>query len=268
MIRDLTNQRFGKLTALYPTDKRQTNHVIWHCRCDCGNEKDVVASRLTMGLATCCGCETSRLHDLTGRRFGRLLVIDRAENGNGHGARWNCRCDCGNKTVVYATHLERGKIQSCGCKRVDNSDISGQRRGNLVALHKTGEKNEKGKNIYLWRCDCGCQFKHTAPGKEILCPECRKHFRVEMVRKAREKAVHDPVTGLTMAALRNIQSGKLTKANTSGVRGVHWSESKQKWIASGNSKELGRYDSFEEAKEEREKFVSRFYPAVVAMSLN
>jgi hypothetical protein len=79
-MRDLNNQRFGKLTALYPTDKRQTNHVIWHCRCDCGNEKDVAAPRLTMGLATCCGCETSRLHDLTGRRFGRLLVIDRAEN--------------------------------------------------------------------------------------------------------------------------------------------------------------------------------------------
>ena len=79
-MKDLTNQRFGKLTALYPTDKRQTNHVIWHCRCDCGNEKDVAAPRLTMGLATCCGCETSRLHDLTGRRFGRLLVIDRAEN--------------------------------------------------------------------------------------------------------------------------------------------------------------------------------------------
>ena len=90
----------------------------------------------------------------------------------------------------------------------------------------------------------------------------------DLTNQRREKAVHDPGTGLTMAALRNIQSGKLTKANTSGVRGVHWSESKHKWIASGNSKELGRYDSFEEAKEEREKFVSRFYPAVIAMSLN
>ena len=90
----------------------------------------------------------------------------------------------------------------------------------------------------------------------------------DLTNQRREKAVHDPGTGLTMVALRNIQSGKLTKANTSSVQGVHWSESKQKWIALGNSKQLGRYDSFEEAKEEREKFVSKFYPAVIAMSLN
>ena len=62
-----------------------------------------------MGLATSCGCETSRLHDLTGKRFGKLTVISRAPNGNGHGARWNCRCDCGKEKIIYANHLEREK---------------------------------------------------------------------------------------------------------------------------------------------------------------
>ncbi len=37
--KDITGQRFGILTALYPTDKRDSNQsVIWHCRCDCGKE--------------------------------------------------------------------------------------------------------------------------------------------------------------------------------------------------------------------------------------
>ena len=39
---DLTGQRFGRLTALYPTNRRDyKGSVIWHCRCDCGNETDV-----------------------------------------------------------------------------------------------------------------------------------------------------------------------------------------------------------------------------------
>ena len=45
-IKDLTNQRFGKLIALYPTDKRSGSSVVWHCKCDCGNECDVASSKL------------------------------------------------------------------------------------------------------------------------------------------------------------------------------------------------------------------------------
>lgn len=36
---DLTNQKFNMLTVLYPLPERQNGHVIWHCKCDCGNEK-------------------------------------------------------------------------------------------------------------------------------------------------------------------------------------------------------------------------------------
>ncbi|MBQ0037231.1 MAG: hypothetical protein KBS74_01015 [Clostridiales bacterium] len=37
--KDITGQRKGRLTALYPTDKRDgKGSVIWHCKCDCGGE--------------------------------------------------------------------------------------------------------------------------------------------------------------------------------------------------------------------------------------
>lgn len=39
--------KFGKLTAIYSTDKRQDRYVIWHCICDCGNEIDVKSTSLT-----------------------------------------------------------------------------------------------------------------------------------------------------------------------------------------------------------------------------
>lgn len=54
--RDLTGQRFGKLIALYPTDKRTDNKVIWHCKCDCGNECEIVSTHLISGHTSSCGC--------------------------------------------------------------------------------------------------------------------------------------------------------------------------------------------------------------------
>ena len=39
--RDITGQRFGKLTALWPTGMRgRGGSLIWHCKCDCGGEVD------------------------------------------------------------------------------------------------------------------------------------------------------------------------------------------------------------------------------------
>lgn len=56
-MKDLTNQKFGKLTALYPLEKKESkDSFIWHCQCDCGNEKDVLGYNLTKGLIQSCGC--------------------------------------------------------------------------------------------------------------------------------------------------------------------------------------------------------------------
>ena len=52
--------------------------------------------------------------DLTGKRFGRLLVLRR--NGSVPGqALWRCLCDCGTETDEPGSHLRRGNTKSCGC---------------------------------------------------------------------------------------------------------------------------------------------------------
>ena len=53
--------------------------------------------------------------DLTGQRFGRLIVIKRVENDKLGKAQWLCQCDCGNKKEVSTQSLKSGKVQSCGC---------------------------------------------------------------------------------------------------------------------------------------------------------
>lgn len=63
----------------------------------------------------------SKLHDLTGQRFGKLTVIKRAEENTKHGrAQWICKCDCGNETITSGNFLLRGHTKSCGCAVKDN----------------------------------------------------------------------------------------------------------------------------------------------------
>lgn len=53
---DITGQKFGRLTVMYDTNNRKGGKVIWHCKCDCGNEIEVVGKHLRLGLTQSCGC--------------------------------------------------------------------------------------------------------------------------------------------------------------------------------------------------------------------
>lgn len=56
--KDITNKKFGRLTAIRRTDKRDkiTGSIIWECRCDCGNTIYAAANALQAGNTTSCGC--------------------------------------------------------------------------------------------------------------------------------------------------------------------------------------------------------------------
>lgn len=65
--------------------------------------------------------------DMTGQRFGRLTVIERAGNNTTETwygwsmvkATWRCKCDCGAECIVIGANLRRGATRSCGCLRRD-----------------------------------------------------------------------------------------------------------------------------------------------------
>ena len=124
---DLTGTVFGKLTVLY----RAADYVqpsgqhkrMWHCKCECGNECDVRAADLKTGNTSSCGCfqqfsrGKSTFLDLTGKRFGRFIVLNRLPNHitpSGQNLRmWHCLCDCGKEFDVYGSQIKNKK--SCGC---------------------------------------------------------------------------------------------------------------------------------------------------------
>ena len=115
---DLTGKKFGKLTVICRGEdhwyKNGTRNTVWHCKCDCGNEVDVMAKNLKRNHTTSCGCvwvaaRSNRRRDLTGERFGHLTCIRHVKGRN-----WLFQCDCGTLRVVFASNVTSGKIKDCG----------------------------------------------------------------------------------------------------------------------------------------------------------
>lgn len=127
---DLSGKTFGKLTVIKriengpPMPSCKHGVVRYECKCECGNTCIRPASTLRNGLTTSCGCmrrtQIAELHfkDLTGKRFGRLVVINRAQN-RGDLVCWNCKCDCGRECVISSRQLLCNHTKSCGCLKID-----------------------------------------------------------------------------------------------------------------------------------------------------
>lgn len=222
MKRDLRNQRFGKLTALEPTEERKHSAVVWRCRCDCGREISVESRRLRPGFITSCGCEESQPfpRDLTGLRFGRLTVLGQSEKRSANrNILWRCRCDCGNIVEMARDKLITGNSTSCGCGRKPPlKDWTGRRFGMLTVTEYAGKKN----GYHLWRCRCDCgntlEVRQSNLSDGQTSCGCTRSQRL---------GLHF-VEG---TFIEGIRSDRLSRANSSGVRGVYFNKKRGKWIA-------------------------------------
>ena len=152
---DLTNKKFGMLTALYDTGRRDNGHSVWHCRCDCGNEVDIVGIRLSNGSTKSCGCATniliaqSKLKGIPiGTKFGNLTVISEPKIRNGTLGFYNCKCDCGNIVTIQGADLRSGNTSSCGCIKSKGELFVGQ---TLLKLGLTFEKEYKFQDLLSQR---------------------------------------------------------------------------------------------------------------------
>lgn len=67
---DIKGERFGNLTALEPTDKRDKNNgsIVWRCVCDCGNYKEVAEAELKRGTTRSCGCLAQKFSSENGKK--------------------------------------------------------------------------------------------------------------------------------------------------------------------------------------------------------
>lgn len=221
---------------------------MWKCRCDCGKEFLVDARELKTGLVQSCGCEPSagqNIKNLTGMRFGKLTVLGKSGNrAKDRNPLWLCRCDCGKEVEATKRKLVTGNLSSCGCGRKPPlKSWIGKRFGRVVVLEYAGKENDR----HMWRCRCDCGREFTAnqsnlqDGQTTSCG-CKQKER----------------TGLHFAEgtfVEGIQSQTISRANTSGVRGVYFNKRRGKWVAQimfkGKCYYLGGYDKLEDAAKAR-----------------
>lgn len=192
--KNLTGQTFGKLTALEPYPTERGERSKWLCVCECGNTAVVETSRLLNGNTRSCGClhkehvreliesnrgkPSEKLLDLTGMRFGRLVVLKKSPmRTKSNRVMWECRCDCGNIVTRSGDTLRYGQTRSCGCLaheahlkaganlqryRVSKAiDLTGQRFGRLTIIER-GPNSPSGSARWRCKCDCGNETLSSA----------------------------------------------------------------------------------------------------------
>lgn len=229
--------------------------------------------------------------DLTGRRFGRLVVIKRVENyvlpSGQQRSQWLCRCDCGNYTIVLGSVLVRKNgTKSCGClhnemlanarKKYNKYDLSGEYG---IGYTYNGrefwfdlEDYDKIKD-YCWTVgNIGYVSSYNqSTGKRILLHrlimDCNdSNLFIDHIRG--EHSRHDNRKSNIRIATpsQNGMNKQLLKNNTSGVTGVSWNRKSGKWHSyiEINYKRinLGNFDNFEDAvnarKEAEEKYFGEY----------
>lgn len=98
----------------------------------------------------------SKVVDISGMRFGMLVVIDRADD-TGKRARWNCKCDCGATATRAGSDMKSGNTKSCGClhrlrftSMVTKHGESGSREYKRWASMKSRCTNPKNKLFHRY----------------------------------------------------------------------------------------------------------------------
>lgn len=170
---DLTGQKFNRLTVISLHSRRPK--IQWKCKCDCGSEKITTPTtyELTSNHTKSCGCigrekriamNKSQLIDLIGKKFGRLLVLERDNNDNKYSPHWKCQCDCGNIKIVSSSALrsKNHSTKSCGCLKREMLrknlfiDLTGQIFNRLKVI-ELDENRSSSKNGTWWICECICE---------------------------------------------------------------------------------------------------------------
>ena len=173
---DITGRKFGRWTAVEKVGKDKKNNILWRCICECGTEAVHTTHKLLSGGSLSCGClkkekAHARRENLIGQRFGKLVVIAKAEDhvypSGSHRPRYKCRCDCGNEVIVMSNSLKNGSTKSCSCLQREiasknrSIDLVGKKFGRLTVISKSERRNKKGQVIWKCLCDCGNYVEKT-----------------------------------------------------------------------------------------------------------
>ncbi len=244
--------RVGMLTVAAPTAERKNGFTIWRCKCDCGGERLLDTRTLQRRTVKDCGCKTKippGATDLTGQRFGRLVVVSPTEKRQYGCIVWRCLCDCDNVAYVPTKQLTTGYTKSCGCLgHPPLKDFVGKRFGQLTVIAYEGKR----AGMHRWHCKCDCG-NETVVGQTLL--QTGKTKSCGCLQKTQIINNLNLVDGTSVTILEATKKRRWS-SNTSGHKGVYQNK-KGKWVAQITFKRktyyLGTYDKLEDAVKARQR---------------
>lgn len=128
---DLVGKKVGFIEVIkelpeitYKQGRRNLTTQNWLVKCICGKEYERISKYLVYGTAKSCGCQSNKIHNLVGKRFGYGVVMKflgrtyRSTNNKNTSVRnYELICDCGNTYQCTAEYLQNGHKKSCGCAK-------------------------------------------------------------------------------------------------------------------------------------------------------
>ena len=294
--KDLTGQKFGKLTVLRQVEdlisKSGRHYDVWECECDCGNictrQGNYLKKTLKKNITP--SCEECVAEDLTGKKFGMLTVlyrVDKPKHLKREDTYWNCKCECGNECVKSRTNLVHLNTKSCGClvkKHIEEYNSNRQIQTNLYDLESEEfgiGYTSKGEPFWFDKedydlikdyCWCYCQgyVVSSSYGKNI-----KLHRLVMGVDDPKIKIDHKIHGGydenkydnrkcnLRIATTsQNGMNSVLAKNNTSGVTGVCFDKASGKWSANicvNNERVYSYHEYKDDAIKKRKEYEEIFF---------
>ena len=222
----------------------------------------------------------SKRLELTGQRFGKLVVKSLFDIQN-RNTRWLCDCDCGNTAVVIGSRLKNGDVKSCGCFRNETTSERSKRYNTYDLTGEYGIGYTLNNDEFWFDLDDYDKIKN-------YCWYIRDdgYVMTNMYSKNRTIGLHQIIMSNNDDTLlidhwnhkkydnrkfnlriitpsQSVMNRGLFSNNTSGVTGVGWVKSKQKWRARINvlKKEinLGLFSNFEDAVEARKKAEEKYF---------
>lgn len=213
--------------------------------------------------------------DLTGKKYGRLIVIKRVETKNGSPL-WECECDCGKHIKTNSRELRHGHTRSCGClkketiiqfnrntkRKYNTYDLSGEYG---VGYTSKGEEfyfdledYEKIKD-HCWLIDNNGYVEYSKRNAGVA-----KHVLMHrVIMNACDEEDVDHINGASTrndnrkcnlrvcTHQKNMCNYSKPKNNTSGITGVSWDNTHQVWkayITYNNQRvALGAFYDFDDA---------------------
>ena len=300
---DLAGKKFGHVTVKHRVENKITSAgaslIQWECECDCGNTCYFTSNSLKQSSnSISCGCarpmppHENITGDISNQRFGRLLVIDKSHDWK-QSYKWHCICDCGNECNIIGSNLVRGLTKSCGClnkeaarqrqldkKSLNRYDLTSKSYGigycnrtdKEIPFYFDLEDYDKIKN-YEWTYEAKEGNIITYDATENNCPTYLHHIIIEKPVDKYVTHIHGKESRYDnrKANLRICDQPQyewnipLRSNNTSGVTGVHYNKSTDRWVASITHNKIierkwfkNKEDAIKQRKEWEEEFFGEY----------